>query len=145
MDKIRGLKEKKLGMLCEGFRDLFVEISSVLMPEVSIRKVNAFRWHYPNFQNITVNSHALLEVACGDSWWVIDPTYRFYLTTASGDLIDSDGVRFLRENNRLSELKVVHISTNHPKTNLFDNLEYVYDIFADNYWCHFRRINYYSF
>ncbi len=144
MDKIRGLREKKLGILCQGLRDLFTEIASVLMPEVRVRKVNAFRWHYPDFHNITVNSHALLEVAYDNRWWIVDPTHRFYLTTVSDQIIDSARVRFLRENNRLSELKIVHIPTNHPQTSLFSNPDDLCNIFSDNYWCYFKWFNYYT-
>lgn len=144
MDRICGLRANKFGMLCQSFRDLFVDIASVLMPDVPIRHVDAFRWYYPNFKNIIVHSHALLEVGCGGKWWLIDPTFRFYLITTSGNPVNANGVRFLRENNRLDELTVVHIPTIKPQSNFFDDPEYAYDIFNANFWCHFKWMNYRS-
>ncbi len=143
MEKIRGLKEKKFGMLSADFRDLFIEIASVLMPDVPIRKVDAFRYLTQGSENVMGISHALLEVSCRSRWLVVDPANRLYLTTAFGDPVDANNIRYLREHNRLRELKVVHIPTLQPQTSLFDNPEY--DAFSDNYWCRFKWLNYYSF
>lgn len=143
MDKIRALKERKLGMVSTGFRDLFIEIASVLMPDVPIRKVDAFRCLNPGSQNFMGISHALLEVSCDSRWLVIDPTNRFYLTTAFGESVDINNIRFLRDHNRLSELRVVHIPTSRLQVGLFDNPES--DTFSNDYWCHFNWLNYYSF
>lgn len=146
MDKIRELREHKFGLLCQGFRDLFVEIASVLMPDVAVRYVDGYEFYYPKCKNITVNSHAFLEVSCEGKWWVIDPTFRFYLLSASGEPIDANCVRNLRESHQIEKVNVVHIPTIKPqyKSFRFDEPEWSHDIFNRNYWCFFRWLNYRS-
>jgi hypothetical protein len=155
MNQIYGLQEKQFGMLCAGIRDLFIEIASVVIPDIAIRKANAFRCYYPSFTNastdiskhsgMTINSHAALEVGWAGKWWMFDPYYRCYFTTYSGDLVNVNDIKILKKMDRLNELEVIHIPTTKPKVNIFEDLTSLYDPFGDNYFCYFSWINYEQF
>lgn len=147
MNKIRGLRNNNIGMLCGGFRNLFTEIATVLMPDVPVRHVHGCEFYYPACSNITPNTHELVEVACKGMWWLVDPTFRFYLTTNSNEPINAHCIRNLRGANRINEVTVVHIPTIKPeyKGFRFDDPEWSYDIFNRNYWCYFRWLNYQTF
>jgi len=142
MNKIQGLRDNKIGMLCAGFRDLFIDIASVVMPDVALRGVNAFRWNDAKTTHITVHSHALAEVACEGGWWLFDPTFRLYFTNNSGDPANAHEIRKFKDQGRLDQINIIHIPTPKPPVDFFDDPDYAADLSNPNYWCYFKWLKY---
>ncbi len=140
-EKLKILKEKKGKVLCQGMRDIFIELFLFLDDTVKLRKCNVFRY-FPEIENVMLNSHALLEINIADEWFAYDPTFRVYFSDKNGKLLSASDICDLRRDENLGRIVVIHIKTSKPKSDDFELEKDPFDPYNYNYFSTFNVIQY---
>lgn len=145
LDRIVGLKEKKVAMLCAGLRDVFVELLHLLEPSLQIRTVGAYRYNYFVSPTVVVNSHAFLEVEVDGHWWLLDPTFGYVTYDMLGFPIDAEKIRLIKETNNLHTINVKPLITNKlgPIFKFFEDPERLDEGKNHPYFWYFGWMDYY--
>ena len=136
IEKLKILKEKKGKVLCQGLRDIFIELFLFLDDNVKLRKCHVFRY-FPEIENVMLNSHALLEINISNEWVAYDPTLRVYFSDKAGKLLSVVDIWDLKCQNNLDSIVVNHINTRKPKSDDFELEKDPFDPYNYNYFSTF--------
>lgn len=152
-DAISGVQRSEIGVLCQGFRSVFlwIALSTGWLRVEDVCEIDVFR--YEPYRGIDVNSHALLELRAPEGAWIaLDPYAQVAFTDQEGVYISTDAIRSALLEHRVDEINVIRLEEFRTSSTVsyyseagadwnrtdFDDR----DPFNNNYWTNFGRIVY---